>query len=91
MSETVQEDPVRIRFPPFPPVPDGVAIVPFEDFQESGTRVVGTDGVERDGLGIPTIVLVKPLSKKRQRSAAVKDLRRSKRAAAQLADVTTQR
>jgi len=57
-----------LRFPPFPPAPDGVKIIPFHSFKPSGilvpidedddidARELG-DGVERDGLGIPTIVL----------------------------------
>ncbi|KAJ7758654.1 hypothetical protein B0H16DRAFT_1535205 [Mycena metata] len=52
------------HFPPFPPVPQGVIIVPLKDFQEHGARVVGEDGIERDGLGIPTIRL--PKSHKKQ-------------------------
>ncbi|KAJ7026868.1 hypothetical protein C8F04DRAFT_101809 [Mycena alexandri] len=56
------------RFPPFPPVPQGVTIIPFKDFQEYGARVVGEDGIERDGRGIPTIPL--PRSHKKQLLAA---------------------
>ncbi|KAJ7758703.1 hypothetical protein B0H16DRAFT_1535384 [Mycena metata] len=56
------------HFPPFPPIPRGVTIVPFKDFQEYGARVVGEDGIERDGLGIPTIRL--PKSHKKQLLAA---------------------
>ncbi|KAJ6516572.1 hypothetical protein C8R47DRAFT_1313004 [Mycena vitilis] len=44
-------------FPPFPSVPEGVTIVPFKEFTEYGTRVIGEDGIERDGLGIATIAL----------------------------------
>ncbi|KAJ7612037.1 hypothetical protein DFH06DRAFT_1064361 [Mycena polygramma] len=44
-------------FPPFPSVPQGVTIVPFKKFTEYGTRVIGKDGIERDGLGIATIAL----------------------------------
>ncbi|KAJ7737433.1 hypothetical protein DFH07DRAFT_842175 [Mycena maculata] len=45
------------HFPSFPTIPDGVKIIPFKEFEEWGTRVVGADGVERDGKGIPTIRL----------------------------------
>jgi hypothetical protein len=55
----------KYHFPPFPPIPDGVTILPFKDFKEYGTRVVGADNVERDGLGIATIPL--PKSKKRMK------------------------
>ncbi|KAF7288412.1 hypothetical protein HMN09_01393700 [Mycena chlorophos] len=46
------------RYPPFPPVPAGVTIIPFADFTGFGPRIV-RDGetFERDGLGIPTVVL----------------------------------
>ncbi|KAF8212335.1 hypothetical protein K438DRAFT_1806372 [Mycena galopus ATCC 62051] len=47
----------QYHFPPFPSAPQGVKIIPFKDFTEYGARVVGADGVERDGLGIPTIAL----------------------------------
>jgi hypothetical protein len=53
----------QYRFPPFPPAPEGVKIVPFKAFTEYGTRVVGPDEVERDGLGIPTIALPKKKEK----------------------------
>ncbi|KAJ7697832.1 hypothetical protein B0H17DRAFT_1197169 [Mycena rosella] len=56
----------RFHFPPFPPVPDGVQITPFADFKEYGTRVVGPDNIERDGLGIATVALP-PKSKKRSK------------------------
>lgn len=56
------KDPVegRLTFPPFPPVPQGVTIVPFKEFKERGIRILGIeegDDVERDGLGIPTVEL----------------------------------
>ncbi|KAF7353358.1 hypothetical protein MSAN_01524300 [Mycena sanguinolenta] len=59
-SETLKT--FKYTFPPFPEVPEGVTIVPFEDFQECGIQVDLTgsadDGeVEKDGLGIPTIQL----------------------------------
>ncbi|KAJ6605952.1 hypothetical protein B0H10DRAFT_2440054, partial [Mycena sp. CBHHK59/15] len=46
------------RFPPFPSVPDGVTIIPFKHFKERGIQIfAAADGVERDGLGLPTIAL----------------------------------
>jgi hypothetical protein len=56
------------HFPPFPPVPEGVKIIPFKDFREHGTRVVGEDKIERDGLGIPTIALMNKDKKKKAKS-----------------------
>ncbi|KAJ7117883.1 hypothetical protein C8R43DRAFT_99803 [Mycena crocata] len=48
----------KYRFPPFPSVPEGATIVPFKDYKEHGIQVFeAPDGVERDGLGIPTIPL----------------------------------
>jgi hypothetical protein len=48
----------KIRFPPFPTVPEGVTIIPFKDFKEHGIQVVeGEDEIELDGLGIPTVQL----------------------------------
>ncbi|KAJ7095559.1 hypothetical protein C8R44DRAFT_813444 [Mycena epipterygia] len=55
----------EFHFPPFPPVPPGVKIIPFHAFQEYGTRVIGADRIERDGLGIATIPL--PSSKKQNK------------------------
>lgn len=49
-----------IRFPPYPPVPDGVKITPFTEFKERGIRVDpgGEDNeTEIDGCGVPTIPL----------------------------------
>jgi len=50
-----------LRFPPFPTPPPGIQIMPFKAFRPSGIRI-STDGndqddVERDGLGIPTVML----------------------------------
>jgi len=60
---------VLLRYPPFPTAPDGVCITPFKDFKENGiTYAVGTDGVERDELGIPTAGLVKRHPDDRQKS-----------------------
>jgi hypothetical protein len=55
----------RLRFPPFPTVPDGVELIPFVSFKPSGIRVPIDDddedqpagAIELDGLGIPTIAL----------------------------------
>ncbi|KAJ7617773.1 hypothetical protein FB45DRAFT_214560 [Roridomyces roridus] len=42
----------------FPVAPAGVTIIPFSQFIEHGIRAIdGEDGIERDGLGIPTISL----------------------------------
>ncbi|KAJ7772438.1 hypothetical protein B0H16DRAFT_1714640 [Mycena metata] len=54
--------PRQLRFPPFPVVPEGVTIVPFEAFQEHGIQIRLLDepdeeDVEKDGLGIPTVPL----------------------------------
>ncbi|KAF9534652.1 hypothetical protein CPB83DRAFT_901623 [Crepidotus variabilis] len=59
------------KYPPFPAVPPNVAIIPFSDFKESGIRIFGLpfgedlsndedEGVEVDGLGIPTVPLRVP-------------------------------
>ncbi|KAJ6493166.1 hypothetical protein C8R45DRAFT_1212606 [Mycena sanguinolenta] len=53
----------QYHFPPFPAIPEGVKIIPFKDFKEYGARVVGADGVERDGLGIATIALPRKVEK----------------------------
>lgn len=48
------------RFPPFPKVP---GLIPFKDFKPSGIQnppLGFPDGIERDGLGIPTIALKHP-------------------------------
>ncbi|KDR84166.1 hypothetical protein GALMADRAFT_133521 [Galerina marginata CBS 339.88] len=52
----------QVRFPPFPPVPPGISILPFSQFKEHGIQIF-TDpelGVEVDGLGIPTVRLRVP-------------------------------
>ena len=65
------ESAMMLRFPPFPAVPDGVELIPFHSFRPSGIRVPIDDDddddeydgrqaselIERDGLGIPTVVL----------------------------------
>ncbi|KAJ7137387.1 hypothetical protein C8R43DRAFT_1109921 [Mycena crocata] len=65
MDEPTDEPQVpshRYTFPPFPPAPPGFKIPAFKDFQEFGTRIV-KDGIEHDGLGIPTIRLPPPTKK----------------------------
>jgi len=53
-----------IRYPPFPPVPSGVTILPYKQFKEHGIQIFGSEpdgtGIEIDGLGIPTIELRVP-------------------------------
>ncbi|KAF9068337.1 hypothetical protein BDP27DRAFT_1448523 [Rhodocollybia butyracea] len=46
-------------FPPFPPIPEGVTLIPFKDYKEKGIRIQedSDEGPEVDGLGIPTIDL----------------------------------
>ncbi|KXN91454.1 hypothetical protein AN958_00716 [Leucoagaricus sp. SymC.cos] len=48
-----------VRFPPFPPVPEGVQIIPFKEFKEGGIRVQpGEDReTEVDACGVPTVAL----------------------------------
>lgn len=51
----------RFTFPPFPSTPEGVTIIPFKDYVETGIKVQAEDynGPEVDGLDIPTV----PMSK----------------------------
>lgn len=46
-------------WPPFPTPPEGVAIIPFKDFIPKGIIIDlnADEDVERDGDGIPTVVL----------------------------------
>lgn len=46
-----------VRFPPIPPIPDGVKIIPFKDFKECGIQIFSEGDEEIDGLGIPTVPL----------------------------------
>ncbi|KAJ7237541.1 hypothetical protein B0H12DRAFT_1138692 [Mycena haematopus] len=77
MSETFVR---QYHFPPFPPPPDGVNIIPFKDFTPYGTRVVRAgEGevkaeVERDGLGIPTIALPKKKEKGEKKVVKLKNV-----------------
>ncbi|KAF8204620.1 hypothetical protein BJ912DRAFT_1036725 [Pholiota molesta] len=48
------------RYPPFPPVPPGVEILPFKSFKEHGIQIFSSTNVEIDGLGIPTVPLRVP-------------------------------
>lgn len=49
------------RMPPFPDPPEGVHIVPFSEFKESGIQIrdplADDDEIEIDGQGIPTVAL----------------------------------
>ncbi|KAJ3511335.1 hypothetical protein NLJ89_g4158 [Agrocybe chaxingu] len=48
----------KLTFPPFPPVPEGVQMVPFKDFKAEGIRVdPGPDDEEVDTYGIPTVTM----------------------------------
>ncbi|KAF9562454.1 hypothetical protein CPC08DRAFT_817118 [Agrocybe pediades] len=48
-----------LTFPPFPPPPEGVKILPFKEFKERGIRVdPGPDDEEVDGLGTPTVPMI---------------------------------
>ncbi|TFK43955.1 hypothetical protein BDQ12DRAFT_675853 [Crucibulum laeve] len=50
-----------IKYPPFPPVPQGATIIPFKDFKEAGIQIFSSDdGEEVDGLGVPTVTLRVP-------------------------------
>jgi hypothetical protein len=47
-----------LRFPPFPTPPSGVTILPFKKFKEHGIMALSNEeGMEVDGLGIPTVEL----------------------------------
>ncbi|PFH50420.1 hypothetical protein AMATHDRAFT_61135 [Amanita thiersii Skay4041] len=50
-----------IKFPPFPTAPPGVTITPFNQYKETGIKLFcsNEDGIEVDGLGIPTVELLK--------------------------------
>lgn len=52
-------DPKHYDFPPFPPIPSGVTIIPFSEFIENGIAIYSSaeTGEEVDGLGIPTVEL----------------------------------
>jgi hypothetical protein len=50
-----------LKFPPFPPVPEGTTILPFASFKEKGIQIAPShSGEEVDGLGIPTVELRVP-------------------------------
>jgi hypothetical protein len=74
------EDELPLRFPPFPPSPDGVTIVPFKEFKAAGYKRVTTEAgeeVEVDAFaGLPTIKVLneeeaaqKRKTKKKRRTA----------------------
>lgn len=49
-----------IKYPPFPPVPAGVSIIPFRDFKPTGIKSLldpSEDDIELDGTGRPTAIL----------------------------------
>lgn len=49
-----------IKYPPFPPVPEGVSIIPFRDYKPAGIKRFldpSEDDVELDGTGQPTATL----------------------------------
>ena len=49
---------IFLKFPPFPTQPIGSSsIIPFKHFKEHGIRMFSNNGIEVDGLGIPTIEL----------------------------------
>ncbi|KAF9235576.1 hypothetical protein BU15DRAFT_51204 [Melanogaster broomeanus] len=60
---TDAQDPLFIRFPPFPKAPQGVTIMPFKGFKARGIQLFseskqgGDDEDELDALGIPTVEL----------------------------------
>src|ERR1700761_715037 len=62
-ADIIEDNPTsEYIFPPFPHInhPEGKTVMPFKDFKASGIQRPApgfTDGVERDGLGIPTIQL----------------------------------
>ncbi|KAJ3801228.1 hypothetical protein GGU11DRAFT_770367 [Lentinula aff. detonsa] len=51
----------KYAFPPFPPAPDSVEIVPFKFFEENGLKIQNDDyeGPEVDALDIPTVIIEK--------------------------------
>lgn len=54
----VPEKSHKYTFPPFPTHPDGVNIIAFKDFEESGLQIEpDRNGLEVDGLGRPTVAL----------------------------------
>ncbi|KIJ92109.1 hypothetical protein K443DRAFT_13847 [Laccaria amethystina LaAM-08-1] len=53
-----------LNFPPFPPVPEGPTILPFDSFKEKGIQIAPSQSAEEvDGLGIPTVELIKNVKK----------------------------
>lgn len=78
-----------LTFPPFPKPPPGVHIIPFKSFKPKGIYVVedvdgdagaqpGPARVERDALGIPTVMLASShsLTEAERRRRASKKLKR---------------
>jgi hypothetical protein len=47
------ESAIQLRFPPFPPIPDGVVLIPFHLFRPSGIRVpIDDDDDDDDDLDV---------------------------------------
>ncbi|KAF9476733.1 hypothetical protein BDN70DRAFT_882046 [Pholiota conissans] len=57
-----------VRYPPFPPKPPGVNIIPFKSFKERGIQIFSMSDVEVDGLGIPTVALRVPHNTDKRKS-----------------------
>jgi hypothetical protein len=60
-TEAPQEAVPMFKYPPFPPVPEGVTIIPYKDFKPSGIKKfldLTLDEIELDGIGIPTTELL---------------------------------
>jgi ribulose 1,5-bisphosphate synthetase/thiazole synthase len=58
ISQPLDTPKYDITFPPFPPTPAGVTLVPFKDWEERGICMdPGPLDAEVDTLGIPTILV----------------------------------
>ncbi|KIM34940.1 hypothetical protein M413DRAFT_449986 [Hebeloma cylindrosporum] len=71
-----------IRFPPFPPIPEGVTILPFKSFREHGIQIFASGEYgddEVDGLGIPTVALRVPHDTDVSKTEAGKKKKKKKR------------
>jgi hypothetical protein len=62
-------------WPPFPPTPDGVKIISFNEFMPKGILIsIDDNEIERDGEGVPTVELqVKHGSSSRRKTKKKKD------------------
>ncbi|KIK93572.1 hypothetical protein PAXRUDRAFT_33996 [Paxillus rubicundulus Ve08.2h10] len=69
-------DELSLRFPPFPPLPDGVTIVPFNEFKVAGYNRITIEAgeeVEVDGFaGLPTIKVLNEEEARQKRKAKKK-------------------